>query len=161
MWSNAQFENMSLGTSSCTYMLEQRYYGSTFGILMRYYTSLRSKAVCLSHWLRCSLSRKPFFSVALRTQDFKTTFTWQNGLPRDAFVQERLDRACATTPWQVMFPEERVFHLQVLYSNHDPILLNMQLVTQQHQARKNQHHRFEERWVARLDCENVIREAWS
>ena len=76
-------------------------------------------------------------------------------------MQERLDRAYATTPWQVMFPEERVFHLQVLYSNHDPILLNMQLVTQQHQARKNQHHRFEERWVARLDCENVIREAWS
>lgn len=38
-------------------------------------------------------------------------FTWQNGHPGDAFMQERLDRACATTLWQVMFPKARVFLL--------------------------------------------------
>ena len=84
------------------------------------------------------------------------TFKWRNGRPGDAFMQERLDRACATTPWQVLFPEAQVLHLQVSYSDHDPILLT----TQPRQNQKRRHHRFEERWVAHQDCEKVIRETW-
>ena len=47
-------------------------------------------------------------------------FTWNNGRPRDAFVQERLDRACATVEWKEIFLVARVTHLQSFYSDHVP-----------------------------------------
>ena len=31
-------------------------------------------------------------------------YTWNNGRDGDDFVQERLDRACATVEWRDMFP---------------------------------------------------------
>ena len=51
-------------------------------------------------------------------------FTWRNGRLGDAFIEVRLDRACASMDWQGQFPLAKVLHLQVSYSNHDPILLN-------------------------------------
>jgi len=42
-------------------------------------------------------------------------FTLRNGRPWDAFVQERLDRACATLDWRERFPQVVVNHLQVSY----------------------------------------------
>ena len=31
-------------------------------------------------------------------------FTWNNGRHGDAYVQQRLDRACATVEWRELFP---------------------------------------------------------
>ena len=31
-------------------------------------------------------------------------FTWNNGREGDAYVQQRLDRACATPKWREIFP---------------------------------------------------------
>uniref|UniRef100_A0A7N2MWF0 Uncharacterized protein n=1 Tax=Quercus lobata TaxID=97700 RepID=A0A7N2MWF0_QUELO len=42
-------------------------------------------------------------------------FTWNNGRLGDAFVQERLDRACAMVEWKEIFPIARVTHLQSSY----------------------------------------------
>ena len=42
-------------------------------------------------------------------------FTWTNGRDGDDFVQERLDRACATVEWRDIFPHTRVTHLQAPY----------------------------------------------
>ena len=38
-------------------------------------------------------------------------FTWNNGRHGNAFVQERLDRACATMEWKEIYSEMRVFPL--------------------------------------------------
>ena len=53
-------------------------------------------------------------------------FTWWNGRLSVAFVELRLDRACANTVWQALFPTTKVFHQQVTYFDHDPMLRNTQ-----------------------------------
>lgn len=88
-------------------------------------------------------------------------FTWRNGRPGDAFVEERIDRGCANTKWQELFPTAKVIHQQVSYSDHDPILLYTQHVNQQVRPRRKRIQRFEERWTAHEDCEGKIEEAWS
>ena len=52
-------------------------------------------------------------------------FTWNNGRLREEFVQECLDRVCATLEWRTMFPHAKVTHLQSTYSDHIPILKNL------------------------------------
>ena len=70
-------------------------------------------------------------------------FTWNNGRERDAYVQERLDKACTTTEWRDKFPHSHVTHLQATYFDHIPILITIQ---SQRQARKKKiPQRFEER----------------
>ena len=63
-------------------------------------------------------------------------FTWRNGRPSEAFVEVRLDRVCASTGWQGHFPSAKVSHLQVSYSNHDPIILDAQCFAQHARARR-------------------------
>ena len=50
-------------------------------------------------------------------------FTWRNGRPGEAFVEVRLDRACTLLEWRSVFPSAKVAHLQVSYSDHDPLLV--------------------------------------
>lgn len=57
-------------------------------------------------------------------------FTWRNGRPGDAFVQEILDRASATVEWRELFPHSKITHLQAAYLDHDPILLTTQGASQ-------------------------------
>ena len=57
-------------------------------------------------------------------------FTWRNGRLGEAFVQERLDRACVTIEWKALFPHSKVTHLQASYSDHDPIMLTTNVNTQ-------------------------------
>ncbi|XP_075663398.1 uncharacterized protein LOC142632978 [Castanea sativa] len=87
-------------------------------------------------------------------------FTWRNGGRGDAYVQERLDRACATINWRAIFPNSKLYHLQVAYSDHDLILLNTEVYTQV-TRRKHILKRFEEKWASHPECENVIFEAWN
>ena len=83
-------------------------------------------------------------------------FTWNNGRPGEEFVQERLDKACATLEWRAMFPHAKVIHLQSIYSDHIPILINLSKLNQKCKKRKIP-RRFEEKWVCQLGCEEVIR----
>ena len=71
-------------------------------------------------------------------------FTWWNGQPGEAFVQERFDRACATVEWNELFPHAKVRHLHASYSDHGPILLNLHGDIQ-HGRRKKFPKWFEER----------------
>ena len=57
-------------------------------------------------------------------------FTWRNGRPGEAFVEVRLDRACPSSEWRSVFPSAKVAHLQVSYSDHDPLMLNTQCFAQ-------------------------------
>jgi len=44
-------------------------------------------------------------------------------------MEERLDRFVATLEWREMFPKAIVHRLAVSYSDHDPILLDMDPAT--------------------------------
>uniref|UniRef100_A0A7N2MF62 Heat shock protein 70 n=1 Tax=Quercus lobata TaxID=97700 RepID=A0A7N2MF62_QUELO len=44
------------------------------------------------------------------------------------------------TVWQALFPTTKVFHQQITYSDHDPILINTQYSVQQVQPQHKQHH---------------------
>ena len=85
-------------------------------------------------------------------------YTWNNGCPKDAFVRERLDRACASAEWRELFPHVKVSHLQASYSDHIPILINI-IGLDQWGRRKKIPQRFEEKWASHAECENVIRQA--
>ncbi|XP_075643078.1 uncharacterized protein LOC142614417 [Castanea sativa] len=87
-------------------------------------------------------------------------FTWRNGRPKDAFVQERLDRACATMEWRERFPHAAVNHLQVSYSDHELIFLIIHGRVG-NTRRKKIPKRFEEKWATHPECEAIIREVWS
>ena len=87
-------------------------------------------------------------------------FTWRNGRRGDDFVQERLDRACATLEWRDLFPQAKVKHIQAAYSDHNPISLSTQ-VTSPMTKRKKIPKRFEEKWSTHPECELIILEAWN
>ena len=86
-------------------------------------------------------------------------FTWNNGRPGDAFVQESLDRACATVEWKEIFLAARVIHLQSSYFDHVPIPITTHDPNQPNRRRKIPKW-FEEKWATKPDCERVIQEAW-
>ena len=86
-------------------------------------------------------------------------FTWNKGHLGDAFVQERLDRACANSEWQSLFPHAEVFHIQSSYSNHNPIFINI-FVPNQICRKKKVPRRFEEKWAYHEGCEAIIRATW-
>ena len=85
-------------------------------------------------------------------------FTWENGKEGEAFVQERLDRACATLEW--CEPHSRVTNLTSSYSNNVPILLNTQVERHTRRRRKIP-NRFEEKWVTHPQCEEIVQQAWT
>ena len=64
-------------------------------------------------------------------------FTWNNGRPRDAFVQERLDRACVPSEWRSLFPHAKVIHIQSSYSDYNPIIINISMPNQIYKKKKN------------------------
>ena len=68
---------------------------------------------------------------------YENKFTWRNGRSGEAFVQERLDRACAAIEWRALFPSNNVVHLQASYSDHDPIMLTTNADTQIACKKKN------------------------
>lgn len=73
-------------------------------------------------------------------------FTWENGREGEAFVQERLDRACASLEWHELFLHSRVTQLTISYLDHVPILVNTQVeinLTRHSKILK----RFKEKWV--------------
>lgn len=87
-------------------------------------------------------------------------FTWNNGRPGGAFVQERLDKVCAIIEWRELFPCYRVTNIQASYLDHVPILVTTHN-TMQPQRRKKIPCRYEEKWASHPSCEAIIQEAWS
>lgn len=86
-------------------------------------------------------------------------FTWDNGRLGEDFMQERLDRACATLAWRDLFPHAKVTHIQASYLDHVPLLITTSKPTNLGK-RKKLPRRFEEKWVSHPMCEEVIWEAW-
>ena len=80
-------------------------------------------------------------------------FTWRNGRAKEAFVEERLDRACASAKWSEIHPRAKVIHLTASYSDHETILLDTTPVTAPTPHRRHKLHLFEQKWVSHLKCE--------
>lgn len=76
------------------------------------------------------------------------------------FVEERLDRACVNNEWSSIFPRAKASHLDVSYSDHDPIQLSLGTLGPQ-PARQKKIQRFEEKWVAHVECEKRIQTSWT
>ncbi|MDO7987362.1 reverse transcriptase domain-containing protein, partial [Sweet potato little leaf phytoplasma] len=82
-------------------------------------------------------------------------FTWHNNR-RGIHVWERLDRFLCNTPFDVLFDNIGVLHLDWLFSDHRPIevILNSRKSIGSH--RHNKPFRFEEFWTVHGECEDLI-----
>ena len=87
--------------------------------------------------------------------------TWCNGRAEEAFVEERLDRACASAEWSELHPRVKVTHLMASYSDHDTILLDITPAAAPTLCQWHKLHRFEEKWVSHLECEQIICDTWT
>ena len=59
-----------------------------------------------------------------------------------------------------MFPRTKVRHIPTSYSDHDPILMDMDPPTQP-KKRRLKIQWFEEIWVTYTECEKIIRDSWN
>uniref|UniRef100_A0A2N9EX83 Reverse transcriptase domain-containing protein n=1 Tax=Fagus sylvatica TaxID=28930 RepID=A0A2N9EX83_FAGSY len=86
-------------------------------------------------------------------------YTWWNKQTGTARVLERLDRCLATADWLLKFPNCRVTHLQAVFSDHQPLWVEL------HWSGRNlrpcrKRFRFEEMWTLHSGCEDTIKKAW-
>ncbi|XP_074302787.1 uncharacterized protein LOC141634815 [Silene latifolia] len=79
-------------------------------------SSIRGQDVFSSWKFHNNLIDIPFFGPR---------FTWSNGQKNTDCIMERLDRAYATADWFQLFPFSSITHLQILVSDHTPIILHL------------------------------------
>jgi hypothetical protein len=85
-------------------------------------------------------------------------FTWWNGRYNAECVYERLDRGLCSADWTVLFPNAKFHHLPFTNSDHDAILIRLNLrLAPSH--RKPKLFRFENAWLQTEGLEDVIRVA--
>ncbi|PNX98658.1 ribonuclease H, partial [Trifolium pratense] len=84
-------------------------------------------------------------------------FTWIKSRGTPHVIEERLDRAMATSDWLALFPEVKLINLLATHSDHSPILLQCEPVT-----RTNFKHafKFENLWLKEDDIDDVVGMAW-
>ena len=86
-------------------------------------------------------------------------YAWNNKRPGLENTQERLDRVVANTGWREKFHASSVLHLFSHAFDHRPLLL-LAKSDLRHRGKSTRSFRFEEAWLMRADCEEVITEAW-
>ncbi|XP_023882264.2 uncharacterized protein LOC111994610 [Quercus suber] len=86
-------------------------------------------------------------------------YTWNNKRPGLENTQERLDRAMANTRWKEKFHASSVTHPFSYAFDHRPLLLHAKFDLR-HCGKCTRSFRFEEAWLIRANCEEVITEAW-
>jgi hypothetical protein len=70
-------------------------------------------------------------------------------------VEERLDRALATSEWLSKFPNVKLINLLSSHSDHSPILLHCTPVIKQHYKYE---FKFENSWLREDDIGEVVHE---
>ncbi|WVZ63451.1 hypothetical protein U9M48_013082 [Paspalum notatum var. saurae] len=83
-------------------------------------------------------------------------YTWSNKRFSSFPTFQRLDRCLANSDWITTFPNTDVYHLPMLYSDHCPILLN---IDSKKQLIKKL-FRFENWWMQEEDFQQVAEESW-
>ncbi|GAU26741.1 hypothetical protein TSUD_317390 [Trifolium subterraneum] len=84
-------------------------------------------------------------------------FTWIKSRGTPHVIEERLDRAMASTSWLQLFPQVRLTNLLASHSDHSPILLQCKPIIRTH---INHSFRFENSWLKEPDLEDVVVEGW-
>ncbi|KAL0012497.1 hypothetical protein SO802_007605 [Lithocarpus litseifolius] len=102
------------------------------------------------------LLRGSVVGVLSKSEELVILYTWKNGRDEEAFMEERLDRVCATVTWSELHPRAKVFHLTTTYSDHDPILLDTTPIFAPTPRHRHKLHRFKEKWASHPECEQVI-----
>ncbi|KAL5554917.1 hypothetical protein UlMin_037153 [Ulmus minor] len=84
-------------------------------------------------------------------------FTWNNKSVGTKNTQERLDRMVAQAEWKYMFPNYQVYHLDFLYSDHQPLHLTLN-----HKPTRNRLRgfRFESFWLKEEDFRETLLSSW-
>lgn len=84
-------------------------------------------------------------------------YTWHRNIQGRCKLSKHLDRTLADFSWRTYFPEATVRHLHRLYSDHNPILINL---CESSLRRGTRPFRFEVVWVSRPLYYDVV-EAWN
>ncbi|MCI22415.1 endonuclease/exonuclease/phosphatase family protein, partial [Trifolium medium] len=84
-------------------------------------------------------------------------FTWIKSRGTPHVIEERLDRAMASTSWLHLFPHVRLSNLLASHSDHSPILLHCKPTIR---SPINRSFRFENSWLKEPDLEDVVIEGW-
>lgn len=87
-----------------------------------------------------------------------TRFTWMRGVNSDSFKGTRLDRALGNIEWKLRFPEARVEHLQMITSDHTPLLLNTNPAPRESGPKK---FRFNLAWATHQGFQPLVRQNWN
>jgi hypothetical protein len=84
-------------------------------------------------------------------------FTWIKSRGRTSVIEERLDRAMATSSWLALYPDVKLQNLLASHSDHSPILLqNSPMV----RTRATFNFRFENMWLKEEEVDDVVEEGW-
>jgi hypothetical protein len=86
-------------------------------------------------------------------------YTWNNGREGAAFTKERLDRAVANAEWRIMFENVDVQVMARRSSDHHPLLLTFNGVSNAAQRKKGS-FRMETHWVRRDDFMETVKNTW-
>jgi len=84
-------------------------------------------------------------------------FTWFKSLGTTRAVEEKLDRALATSSWLQMFPDVKLENLVAPSSNHFPILLDKNPVARSHGVQRS--FKFENAWRIQEGINEVVRDS--
>jgi hypothetical protein len=84
-------------------------------------------------------------------------YTWSNKRDSDEFINERLDRAVATSRWCEKFPNAVVEVLPVSNSDHKPLLLTFDAEYRM----PSRLLRYEAKWNLDEECYSVIQQSWN
>ena len=84
-------------------------------------------------------------------------FTWVKSRGTQDWVEERLDRAMATTSWMSQFPNGIVYSMEASESDHIPIFMDPRSKLRR---RRITRFRFENAWIHDVECEGIIQSSW-
>ncbi|KAA3468409.1 reverse transcriptase [Gossypium australe] len=84
-------------------------------------------------------------------------FTWERGNLPETNIQEKLDRGVGTEQWRTLFPDFIIQHLPHFFSDHCPILINIE-----NNVRRNQGEsfRFEAWWILEDTFLEEVKMSW-
>ncbi|XP_073137676.1 uncharacterized protein [Henckelia pumila] len=83
-------------------------------------------------------------------------FTWEKSQGTFNFVEERLDRAMATSSWLNLFNNAVVHNIEVVSSDHCALFLKSKSFT----IDRTRKFRFKNFWLLEPDCREVIQNSW-
>ncbi|WJX78361.1 hypothetical protein P8452_61592 [Trifolium repens] len=85
-------------------------------------------------------------------------FTWFKSSGTERMIEERLDRALASSDWLEKFPNATLRNILSSHSNHSPILLHCSPVVK-HSYKHD--FKFENSWLLEEDVGEVVQEGWN